>query len=101
MMAQFSMLKVNEYFDGKVKSISFSAPTGDVTAGVMAPGSYEFSTGLKELMKVTSGELTVKLPGETEWKKFSEGNSFTVSAKSKFQLQVAVDTSYLCFFLKD
>jgi hypothetical protein len=100
-MAQFAMLKVNEYFEGKVKSVSFKSPQGDATAGVMAPGDYEFSTGLKELMKVTSGKLTVKIPGDDSWKDFPEGSSFTVPAKSKFLLKVGVDTSYLCFFLAE
>ncbi len=36
-----SMLDVNEYFDGKVKSIGFQTETLRATVGVMAPGNYE------------------------------------------------------------
>ena len=36
------MLKVNEYFDGKVKSIGFANAGGNATVGVMAPGEYQF-----------------------------------------------------------
>ena len=38
------MFKVNEYFDGTVKSIAFGTPEGPATIGVMAPGEYEFGT---------------------------------------------------------
>ena len=93
------MFKVNEYFDGKVKSLGFTSDTGPATAGVMAPGEYEFGTGKKEIMTVVSGKLTVKLPGENSWKDFPKGSSFTVAPNSKFQLKVAEDTAYLCLYL--
>ncbi|HBF94201.1 MAG TPA: hypothetical protein DDX13_11120, partial [Marinobacter adhaerens] len=35
------MLKVNEYFDGKAKSISFQTSTLPATVGVISPGEYE------------------------------------------------------------
>jgi uncharacterized protein YaiE (UPF0345 family) len=93
------MFKTNEYFDGKVKSISFSTGCEPATVGVMAPGDYEFGTGKKEIMTVVSGKLNVKLPGETEWKEFRKGTSFTVAPSSKFQLKVAEDTAYLCLYV--
>lgn len=93
------MLKTNEYFDGKVKSIAFTAPEGPATVGVMAPGGYEFGTAKKEIMSVVSGKLTVKLPGETAWKDFPKGASFTVAPNSKFQLKVAEETAYLCLYV--
>jgi len=34
----------------------------------MAPGEYEFVTSMAEIMTVTSGKLTVRLPGSEEWK---------------------------------
>jgi uncharacterized protein YaiE (UPF0345 family) len=49
-------------------------------------------------MTVTSGALTVKLPGAAEWKVFNAGETFIVEANTKFQLQVATDTSYLCLY---
>ncbi len=36
------MFKINEYFDGKVKSIAFETTATPATLGVMAAGSYEF-----------------------------------------------------------
>jgi uncharacterized protein YaiE (UPF0345 family) len=90
------MFKVNEYFDGTVKSIAFSGAEGPATIGVMAPGEYEFGTAAQEIMHVVSGALTVRLPGADDWELFEAGSRFTVPADSRFQLKVAVDTGYLC-----
>jgi purine/pyrimidine-nucleoside phosphorylase len=92
-------LKVNEYFEGNVKSISFQGKPYSSTVGVMAPGEYEFGTGKAEIMTVISGELDVKLPEKNEWKKFGPGTRFNVEGQSKFQLKVAQDTAYLCEFV--
>lgn len=92
------MLKVNEYFEGKVKSISFQSAEGPATAGVMAVGSYEFGTSSKEIMVVTSGLLKVKLPGADAWREFKPFESFEVAAGQKFQLEVPVDTAYVCYY---
>jgi len=92
------MLEVNEYFDGKVKSIGFATETLPATVGVMAPGDYEFATSEREVMTVVSGALTVKLPAQDEWKAFVAGDSFEVAAGKTFQLQVAVATAYLCTY---
>lgn len=92
------MFKVNEYFDGKVKSIGFQGEQLPATVGVMAPGDYEFGTSQREVMTVISGALTVKLPGASDWQTFKAGNSFEVAANAKFQLQVKQDTAYLCTY---
>lgn len=95
----FMSLNVNEYFEGNVKSISFQGKPYRSTVGVMAPGEYEFGTGKAEIMTVISGVLEVKLPGNSEWKKFAAGTKFDVDANSKFQLKVEQDTAYLCEFV--
>ncbi len=92
------MLSVNEYFEGKVKSIGFSNGAAKATVGVMAPGEYTFNTGAPELMVVIRGALTVLLPGQDEWVTFSAGQQFDVPGNSAFQLQVSTDTAYLCEF---
>lgn len=93
-----NVLKVNEYFGGKVKSIGFQASDGPATVGVMAPGDYEFGTSTKEIMSVVSGALNVKLPGSETWKEVKAGDTFIVEKDRKFQLKVAVDTAYLCLY---
>ena len=92
------MLDVNEYFDGKVKSIGFATESLPATVGVMAPGDYEFATSEREVMTVVSGALTAKLPGQDAWQLFAAGDSFEVAADKSFQLQVAVATAYLCTY---
>lgn len=91
-------MKVNEYFDGNVRSISFQTETLPASVGVMAPGEYEFPTSQKETMTVVSGALTVKLPGSDEWVQFEAGSGFVVDANETFQLRVAVDSAYLCTY---
>ena len=90
------MFKVNEYFDGSVKSIAFGMTAGPATIGVMAAGEYEFGTSQLEVMHVIAGALSVKLPGSERWEDFTGGSQFTVPANSKFQLKVTQDTAYLC-----
>lgn len=92
------MLKVNEYFGGKVKSISFKTATLPATVGVIVAGEYEFSTGSKETMLVISGELAVQYPGETTWQSFAEGQAFEVEGNSSFKVRAKADTAYLCKF---
>jgi len=92
------MFKVNTYFDGKVMSLGFENSDGPASAGVMAPGEYEFGTSQKEYMNVTAGALTVMLPGATEWKTFKAGETFIVEANQKFQLKVAEASSYVCLY---
>ncbi len=92
------MLRVNEYFDGRVKSIGFETTEGPATAGVMAPGEYEFGTSTREIMTVTCGVLRVRLPGREEWRDYRAGESFEVGPGLKFNLQVASPASYLCLY---
>ena len=90
------MFNVNEYFEGKVKSIGFNAPDGKATVGVMAAGDYEFGTDTVELMTLVAGEWDILLPGETEWQSFDVGETFTVAKGEKFKLNVKTDSAYLC-----
>ena len=90
------MVKVNEYFEGKVKSLVVNSSAGKKTVGVIAPGEYEFNTDTKETMTIVSGTLSVYLPDYDEWEDFGTGSSFDVPAKSKFKVKAEEDTAYLC-----
>lgn len=92
------MFEVNEYFDGKVKSIAFNSVDGDATAGVMAAGEYTFGTSSIELMTVTSGQMQVKLPGSDDWKRYNAGETFRVEANQSFDVKMDTDTAYLCIY---
>lgn len=91
-------MQVNEYFDGNVKSIGFENSEGKATAGVMAPGEYEFGTSENERMVITSGKLQARLPGTDAFQTFGAGDEFKVAANTKFQVNVEEATSYLCFY---
>jgi purine/pyrimidine-nucleoside phosphorylase len=92
------MIKVNEYFDGKVKSLALECEKGSATIGVMKSGEYVFGTSTVEYMTVTSGVMEVQQPGETEWKSYLPFETFRVEKNVKFSVRVGGDTSYLCTY---
>ena len=92
------MFKTNEYFEGNVKSIAYKTAECPATIGAMAAGEYEFGTATVEYMTVISGEMTVLLPGETEWKTYKEFETFIVEKDVKFKVKVEGDTTYRCLY---
>jgi len=90
------MLKVNEYFGGNVKSIAVENEEGVATIGVMEAGEYEFGTSTVEIMTITSGILDVKLPGESEWTKYSKGELFEVENNVRFNVKALAPVAYHC-----
>ncbi len=92
------MFTTNTYFDGKVVSIAFESEEGPATAGVMAVGEYAFGTAGREIMKVTSGRLMVRLPGAEGYTAYEAGAVFEVPGDSRFEVQVPVETAYLCWY---
>ncbi len=92
------MFNVNEYFEGKVKSIGFANEEGNTTIGVMAKGEYEFGTTSVEYMTVTSGKMEVLLPGKTEWEVYNLNETFIVDKDQKFKVKLAEDTAYKCVY---
>ncbi|RXJ72359.1 hypothetical protein CS022_16155 [Veronia nyctiphanis] len=92
-------MKVNEYFDSKVMSIGFESSGQRSSVGVMDTGEYTFDTAAPERMTVVAGEMTVKLPGNTEWQTFSTGDKFEVPGESSFKLQIAQPAAYRCDYL--
>lgn len=68
--------KANVYFDGTVTSRTIMFPDGTKkTLGIMMPGDYEFGTADREVMEILAGDLTVLLPGTTDWKRVVAGRS--------------------------
>lgn len=92
------MFKTNEYFDGNVVSIAFKNQEGSATVGVMEIGEYEFGTSSTEYMTVISGSILAKLPGEAEFKEYLPNQTFIVESNKKFQVKIAEQTAYLCFY---
>lgn len=92
------MLKVNEYFDGNVKSIAFKTDTLPATVGVMAPGDYVFNTQDKEEVTVISGTLSIQLKGEIIFTTYKAGQTFKVPENYSFCVKVKTETAYLCLY---
>lgn len=90
------MLKTNEYFKGKVKSIALKNAQGTSTIGVMDIGEYEFGTSTVEHMTVISGVLSVKLPDNQTWKPYKAGETFIVASGQKFGVKAEEQTAYIC-----
>jgi uncharacterized protein YaiE (UPF0345 family) len=81
------MINVNEYFDGAVKSLAYTAANGKSTIGVIESGEYEFGTSTHETMTVIEGELVALLPGAANWEAFTNGQSFEVPANTSFKVK--------------
>lgn len=89
------MIKVNEYFDGKVKSLSLSNSKGNFSSGVLLKGTYEFNTSTKEWMTLTSGTWEIELP-ESEKKLYAIGETCDIPQGITFKVYALEDSSYLC-----
>ena len=92
------MFKINEYFDGKVKSLAFKSGEDAATVGVMAAGDYEFGTNCIEHMTLISGSMQVKLPNENDWKDIAVNEMFVVEANTSFLVKIKEDSAYLCVY---
>jgi uncharacterized protein YaiE (UPF0345 family) len=90
------VVTVNEYFEGKVKSLVINSAEGKKTLGVIQAGEYEFNTDTPETMMVVAGMISAYLPEYGEWEDFGAGSSFSVPEKSTFKVKVAEDAAYLC-----
>lgn len=91
------MLEINQYFNGRVKSIRFENQHGKFTCGVMMQGEYEFSTQSREVMTVISGQMKVKIKEQDDWKTYQSFESFTIEPNNNFRV-IITDTAcaYLC-----
>ncbi|QOY55638.1 pyrimidine/purine nucleoside phosphorylase [Candidatus Sulfurimonas marisnigri] len=100
-LENISMIKeANVYFDGKVVSRTIYLEDGSrQTLGVMQAGEYTFDTNEAEIMEMMSGDLEVKLPGESEFKTLNTPESFNVPANSSFDLRVKTVTDYCCSYI--
>ena len=92
----------NIYYDGKVTSRSIVLEDGSVQSlGIMLPGEYTFGTAEAEIMEMMSGELEIRLPGETEFKTLNTPETFNVPANSSFDLKIHTVTDYCCSYIQD
>lgn len=91
------MINVNEYFDGKVRSLGFELDGTQYTAGVMLPGEYTFSTENEEHITVTAGGFEILRAGGN-WRGARVGDTFVIPAHSAFNVRVKKPASYICMY---
>ncbi|MBS1197862.1 MAG: pyrimidine/purine nucleoside phosphorylase [Proteobacteria bacterium] len=104
-MSQFDQVsvikKANVYFDDKcISHTVVCAHDVRKTIGVILPSTLTFNTGAPEVMEGVGGKCRVRLPGETEWKEFGEGELFKIPGNSAFDIEVAPGEAYhyVCHF---
>jgi len=104
-MSQFDHVsvvkKANVYFDGKCVSHTVQFADGTrKSVGVILPATLTFKTGVPEIMEGVAGSCRVRLQGDTEWKQYGEGQSFSVPGNSSFDIEVAPGEAYhyVCHF---
>jgi len=102
-LKNISIIKeANIYFDGKVTSRAIVLEDGTKqTLGIMLPGEYTFDTNQAEIMEMMSGELEIRLPNETEFRKLNTPETFKVPANSKFDLKIKTVTDYCCSYIEE
>lgn len=103
-MPQFDNVAVvkqaNVYFDGKCVSHTVQFADGTrKSVGVILPATLTFNTGAPEIMETVAGSCRVKLAGESGWKSYGAGESFSVPGNSSFDIEVAGEPyHYVCHF---
>ena len=92
------MVDVNEYFEGKIKSLGFEKNNTKYTIGVVEPDSYELSTNYIENIEVILGVLEFKRSSREEWETVREGERISIPANKKFQLKAGQTSAYKCYY---
>ncbi|WP_211444122.1 pyrimidine/purine nucleoside phosphorylase [Collimonas humicola] len=103
MSTQFDHVSVlkqgNVYFDGKCVSHTVIFANGSKkTLGVILPSSLTFSTGVAEVMDVTSGICRVRLQGQQLWTRYGSGDRFEIAANSSFDIETLETLNYVCHY---
>ena len=91
--------KANVYFDGKCVSHTVLFRDGSrKTLGVIFPSSLSFNTGAPEVMELNAGKCRVRVKGESLWKSYCGGESFSVPGNSGFDIETLETLDYVCHF---
>ena len=91
------MIKVNEYFDGNIKSIGTESEGSRFTVGIMDPGIYTIPTEFEEHVTITFGRCKVQISGK-EWINAGNGDTFIVPAKAEVTFKVDRPVAYICLY---
>jgi uncharacterized protein YaiE (UPF0345 family) len=91
------VITVNEYLEGKVKSLGFERDGVRFTAGVLSAGEYAFDTEKEEHITVTVGGFQIRPPG-SDWRGVKTGDTVVIPANSTFDLKVGKPAAYVCMY---
>ncbi len=91
------MIKVNDYFAGKVKSLGAESRGGRFTAGVIEPGEYVFPASSEEHIMVTYGECQIKVDGKG-WQTIKQGEKVVARTNTEIVFKVEDTMSYICIY---
>jgi hypothetical protein len=91
------MIKVNEYFDGNVKSLGFELSGTPHTVGVILAGAFTFNTEKNEHLHIVAGEIEIKLAGGN-WQKLKKGDATVIPAGISFDLKSKEPAVYICAY---
>jgi len=103
MSTQFDNVSVikqaNLYFDGKCVSHTIILADGSrKTLGVIFPASLNFGTDAAEVMELNAGKCRVRLQGSDQWQEYQGGQSFSVPANSRFDIEILETLDYVCHY---
>ncbi len=91
------MIKLNQYFDGKIKSLGNERSGQAFTIGVIEPGEYTIPTSTEEHLSIILGRCRVKITGKG-WIEVKEEDNFIVPAESEISFDVKEPVVYLCLY---
>ena len=91
------MITVNEYLEGKVKSLGFERDGTLFTVGVLSAGEYSFDTEKEEHITVTVGDFEIRPPG-ADWRPVKTWDTVIIPPNSTFDLRVGKPAAYVCMY---
>ena len=91
------MINVNEYFEGRIKSLGFELKGIPYSTGVILPGEYAIDTEKEEHITVTLGSFEIRPPG-SDWKTVQIGDTVVIPANATFDLKISETASYICMY---
>lgn len=91
------MISVNEYENGRAKSLGFESNGQAYTAGVVEPGRYRFSTSQEEHLTVSLGSIRFKLPDGSD-QTLAAGQKIIIPPGVEFELEAGETSSYICAY---
>ena len=103
MQNQFDQVSVvkkgNVFFEGKCVSHTVLFADGSrKTLGVILPSTLSFNVSTPETMEIVEGTCRVRLLSGEEWKEYTAGEQFSVTAGSGFEIEARAPVHYVCHF---